>query len=868
LYSRTRAVESAQLCRFFLLCSFALTLMLLAAAPDALEAQTQTATLSGTIRQASGAPLAGAIVTASSPSATRTARSASDGRFTFNALPEDTYTVVVDESGFERSRTDGVVVGSGATQALAIELTPGAAIIGRASVNTSPTVINVSSASVASVSGDTFTSQGQVSVLNVLDQIPGIDAMRYQGGAPGANSNISIRGAMPYEVQVLLDGHPINSSAAGAYGFNSTFLNSLLISGVVAQKGPGTMPDIVANAIGGTLDFQTPAITATPTYSALAGVDSWTGGQLMFKFSDTFGKVGVLVAASQFTTPGYIEPTQVLLGYHTGTATPSNIPPSTIGGAATMTQQFATRSQIAKLAYNFSPVTSLTLSDYTTQTYSDESSVGSYSPFMVVTQLCGSPTTCYYTAPKYQSLVGTTADVFSASGNENEYDIEPFLTADFRTSVGKGTFIANGYAGAIVRTIDGNADPGAVSDCINISCIQNYYQAPFGELQKDTQRGAGAKYIYPFANSDTLTVGYDYNLDVASMCEGDTSSYVGSGGALYNCTPGAGFFLNVPVQTSTYSLRLDAAIAPKLRLQLGNYLSSATGVSSRYDPHIGLVFSPSATAAIRASYGSSFVAPFAGYALPGSNVYGSGSGATLITTATNDRPETSSGFDIGTDINTEPDARLSLDVYSTDIFNRFATTTSTETGSLNGIPYFNVQQNYNQADSREEGVELSYLKAPAFGFGYSVDAQLNRDYAYAQTAMPGVSLSPQTIFATGNGVQIPEIPFSRETYALTYAFRSGPSVRFAGTSYGQWNAFGQPGFTVVDGNVRFPLRTSGVAINAGVTNLFRQGGSTNPFTINNYGYSYVSTTGAPVYRQWYPYQPQTFFVQLTFGSHK
>jgi hypothetical protein len=838
--------------------------------PARVAAQTATATLSGTVHDPKGEPVSGALVTASSPTATRTDRTTKDGRFTLRNLPEDTYSIVIDANGFERSETDGVLVQAGNTGALSIAMKPGLQTIGRASVNSSATAINVSAASVASVSGDTFINQGQVSVLNVLDQIPGVNAMRYQGGAPGANSNISIRGAMPYEVQVMLDGHPINSSAAGAYGFNSTFLNSLLIGSVDADKGPGTMPDRVANAIGGTLNFRTPFISATPTYSALAGIDSWGGGTLMFRFSDTFGKLGVLVGASQFNTPGYIAPTQVLLGFHTGTAIPGFAPPTTIGGQATMTQDFYSRSQLVKLAYNFSPTTTLTLTDYSTQTYSDESSVGSYSPFTVVPELCASPgsATCYFTAPKYGSLVGSTVNVFSASDNENEYDEEPFLTADLSSSIGKGTFVASAYAGAIVRTIDGQADGNAISDCINPSCSANFYQAPFGELQKDTQRGAGVKYVYPFADKDTVTIGYDYDLDVASMCEGDTSPYVGSGGALYNCTPGAGLFNNVPVQTSTYSLRFDLAVAPKLRFQLGNYFSTATGVAPRYDPHAGFVFTPNTKTAIRLSYGTSFVAPFAGYALPSSNVFGSGSGATLVTTATNDQPETSSGFDVGTDISTQPDARLSLDLYSTNIFNRFATATSAMTGTFNGIPYFNVQQNFNQANSREEGVELSYLKAPAVGFGYSVDAQLNRDYAYAQTPLPGVSLSPATIFATGNGVQIPEIPFSRETYALTYAFRNGTTLRLAGTSYGQWNAFGQPGFTVVDGNIRIPLPTPGLALNMGVTNLFNQGGANNPFTINNYGYSYPATNGQPVYRQWYPYQPQTFYFQLTFGSHK
>jgi hypothetical protein len=862
--------------------SFSVVLAFLAcltAVPLAAGAQTsnvapvavdQSANLWGVVRDVHGKPVAGANVTASSPTATQTVVTSRDGRFAFHSLPLETYTVVVNASGFKRSETDGVTIAGDKGTPLPITLIPGIQTIGGVVGGSSPTAINVSSASIASISGDTFVGQGQISILNTLDQIPGIDAMRYQGGAPGANSNISIRGAMPYEVQVLLDGNPVNSSAAGAYGFNSTFLNSLLIAGVDAYKGPGTMPDVVANSIGGALNFRTPAITPTLTTSALVGYDSWGGGYLMAKYSDTFGKLGVLFGFAQDNTPGYMSPTNVLVGYHAVTPTPSDVPPSTVSGFATMTQNFYTRSQVAKLSYSFSSATSLTVSDYSTQTYNDESGLGNYSPYVVESKVCTSPTStkCYYTAPIYSPLVGQTVNVFSASGNEDEYDIEPFVTAAFRTTIGAGTFHAGAYYGAIVRTINGLADQGAISGCINASCTQNYYQPPFGEIQSDTQRGANADYVYPFATDDTAIVGYTHNLDIATMCEGDSTSYVGIGGARYNCTPGAGLFKNIPVQTDTYSLRLDAALSSDMRFQLGNYFSSATGVASRYDPHAGFVFNPSATAAIRVAYGTSFVAPFAGYALPSSNVYGSGTGATLITTATNDKPETSSGFDVGTDIAAQSDARLSLDLYSTHIFNRFATVTSAGTGTFNGVPYFSVQQNFNQADAREEGVELSYIKAPRLGFGYSVDAELNRDYAYAQTLLPGTSIAPAAIFATANGVQIPELPFSRETYAITYAFRSGATARLAGTSYGQWNSLGQPGFTVIDSSVRVPLGKTGFAMNVGVTNLFNQGGASNPFTINNYGYSYVSVTGSTVYRQWYPYQPRTGFIQLISDTGK
>ncbi|HTJ26406.1 MAG TPA: TonB-dependent receptor [Candidatus Limnocylindria bacterium] len=825
-----------------------------------------SAALSGIVRDPDGRPIANASVTAASVTLRRTTRSGPDGRYAFAGLPPDTYSVLVSVGGFQRSETDGVTVAAGKAAVVGVSMVPvQLSTIGRSSVVNRSTALNLSVASVATTSGETFAEQGQRQVLNVLDQMPGIDVMRYQGGAPGANSNISIRGAMPYEVQVLLDGHPIDAGAAGAYGFNSTFLNSLLLGGVDADKGPGNMPNMIQNAIGGSLNFRTPPITASPTGDALVGHDSWGGNYFALKFSDTFGKLGVLFGAAQDSTPGYMDPTHVLVGYHTGNPIPGTTVQSTVSGFVNMTQNFQTRSQLAKLSYDFSPATSLTLNMYATQTYNDESgTVGSVDPYTIVSQIpCKVSSTCpngfYYTAPQYAGLVGKTVMVDSTSGNDNEYDNEPFYSADFRTALGRGTFLASAYQGSIYRTIDQGPDGDAVTTCDNPTCTLNQSGVPFGEVQSDRLAGYDAQYAYPLGAS-MVTAGFDRHTDLATMCEGDTTSYLGIGGTPYNCTPGAGLFNNVLTTSTTYSLRGDIALTPNLRFQLGNYFSNATGAGWRYDPHAGLMYRASPSTTLRASYGSSYVAPYPGYALPGTNVYGSGTAATLVMTATNDKPETSSGFDVGSDVVVGRDAKVTLDLYSTNIFNRFATATEAVSGTYNGTPYFNIQQNFNQANAREKGAELTFVKAPRVGLGFDLAAELHRDYAYGQTAQPGVGVAPGTIFATANGVQIPEIPYSKETYALTYAFPAGTKIRFGGTSYGASNSLGQPGFAVFDTNVIFPAG-NGFKVNVGATNLFNHDDG-NVYTINNYGYSYATLSGATTYRQWYPYQPRTFFVQV------
>src|SRR5262245_50928984 len=85
----------------------------------ALFAQVSTSRLTGTVQDVSGAVVAGATVTLRNEGtgALRTANSAENGSFTFDAIPTGMYTVEVEAQGFKKAvlRANEVRIGQPTT---------------------------------------------------------------------------------------------------------------------------------------------------------------------------------------------------------------------------------------------------------------------------------------------------------------------------------------------------------------------------------------------------------------------------------------------------------------------------------------------------------------------------------------------------------------------------------------------------------------------------------------------------------------------------------------------------------------------------------------------------------------------------------
>ncbi len=274
-----------------------------------------TTTVTGTVHSSDGAPVAGANVDLQGV-AHLTQRSDATGNFTFSDVAEGLYTLVVSKAGFTSYREDGLAAAGGTvTVNVVLNIASFSSLRTIASVTTNqPGVapINKSTASVSTISGQVFANQGQQQVTKVLNQTPGIITSPYSpgngnpsnGGSPASAQTPQIRGALPYETESLIDGHPVSVGAAGYYSPN--LLNPWLLQDVELIKGPGSMPEEINYAINGTVNYRTLDPTPTHRQSVQFGYDGWGGVSTVFKAtgSTTNHKLGYAVGYVTNGAPG------------------------------------------------------------------------------------------------------------------------------------------------------------------------------------------------------------------------------------------------------------------------------------------------------------------------------------------------------------------------------------------------------------------------------------------------------------------------------------------------------------------------------------------------------------------------------------
>ncbi|HTW83237.1 MAG TPA: TonB-dependent receptor [Candidatus Sulfotelmatobacter sp.] len=831
-------------------------------APTAVLAQS-AGSISGTVTDGAGQALGNARIRLSGPVSTE-AVTKPDGTYSVS-VPPGIYSVTISASGFQSTRQDNIAIVPGQTVSLKTSLA-NASLTTIGHTSTSATAVSSAPVLQQSVNASALLNQGQDQVVNVLDQIPGVEILRVGGGSnePGSNASISLRGAEPYESQILIDGHPVNTAGNGTFGFNTAFINSLLISNIEVSEGPGSMTNTVEDAVGGTLNFRTAPITAKPTSAFQTGYDSFDTFTYALRFSDTIGKVGFLVGAARETTPGFLTP-QYLWGadnYYNPVGIPVYPNPRDVFGPGASydgvlnfrypaTSDFSSDSQLVKLSYSFSPVTSMQFSSYSTQTWLDETgnNEGSINALIVPCIYTGATpsATCpaggtagnyNYTANPFLGYVGThqLINYYAAYPNTYEFDNEPLYTGEFRTVIGPGSLLARYYAGSVSRTVTQNEAPYAISPCYTPTCQwvvtdtpplpgkassyddNGYPGEPYIEPTTDTLHGFDAQYTLPIG-ANTITVGFDRHVDKSLFING----VYAVGYWPYDTTPSDYYTLEsgtdtyFTVASTSESVRGSFQLLPDLQLDAGAYFSNTSYVGSRFDPRAGLTFRPNANTSVRASWGSAYVAPYYGLVTGTTEKI---TGGSLIVPTTTFNPETSTGWDIGGDYKYGRDSLVSLDLYDSTIYNRYAQIVEPVSGTFDGKPYSSETINSSQGDGRQAGVELSLVHQPRVGFGYRAMVDLLRDYSYNQ-----VPSKSGTLFfeLPADGVQLPGYPDSKMRGDLFYTFPSGSSVRFSSTTYGANNAFGQPGFTEFDAALKFPTRAFDITL--GARNLFDKDGN-------------------------------------------
>ncbi len=167
----------------------------------------------------SNGPVAGAQLTAASPSQTATTSSDANGRFSFISLAPDTYTVsVAATSSRETASVSGITVQADQTQTISLGQPTKLKVIGSVTSRAASSLVKPGTTadvySINAVTQDKASVVGGGGTLNsawsAISTVPGVYVQPNQAGYIGAGPSLSIRGGDYDQIGYELDGVPLN----------------------------------------------------------------------------------------------------------------------------------------------------------------------------------------------------------------------------------------------------------------------------------------------------------------------------------------------------------------------------------------------------------------------------------------------------------------------------------------------------------------------------------------------------------------------------------------------------------------------------------------------------------------------------------
>jgi outer membrane receptor protein involved in Fe transport len=180
-------------------------------------AQTSQGTLTGVVRDAAGAVIVGADVTATNASTeeVRTTKSSSLGAYRFDAIAPGQYTLVCESSGFERFQATGITILPSQLVSYDPVLNLGR-VDQTVSVVADTVLLDKENASLSGTIPEVAMKTLPIFTLNpieVLTTVPGVQIVSNTGLSNG--DNIQVSGARPRANNFLVDGEEINDAGIG-----------------------------------------------------------------------------------------------------------------------------------------------------------------------------------------------------------------------------------------------------------------------------------------------------------------------------------------------------------------------------------------------------------------------------------------------------------------------------------------------------------------------------------------------------------------------------------------------------------------------------------------------------------------------------
>ena len=690
-----------------------------------------TGSVSGSLHDVSGAPVAGATI-AVRGAKSYYALSDAKGNFSVSDIAPGVYEIIVTKPGYQTATDTDYTVLAGQSQNVVVTMHAATfsslrtiatvRAVGRGTFNTTPAAVNV-------VPAAAFADQGAVQVTRVLSQVPGVQisfpSSNANAAVPGGITVPNIRGAGSFETATLIDGHPLS---VGTYGdYVTTFLNSYMFSNTEVVKGPGaTVP--VNDAIGGTLNFRTKDPTFKPTPDIAIGVTNHGGTFSNFGFSDTVGRLGLVMDIATVDDPSPLDNQQVYynpngaLDTVTGkTLTPFNgaNTTTTLPGTSSSIQtiyplvaccynvqgQYSQTAELVKFRYKLSEATTAMVSYLGSQTFSDQNgntgnlTLGTFSP------LAG------YTGSLATGGLGV--NFLYPGGTEQEVNNEPIFQGEVRSTLGRDTVLARYYHASILRqitegnpngtpslvtqTLYGSSCPGKIvaNVCSTAPIMYNgtpvtlAFHNKYLQTEQDALSGISFLYLHPIG-SNTLSLGIDQTISTTTSFSQSTYTNVnlptGSAQKFTTFTLRGHFRINPKlsgyatlyenIYNSTYPVSCPFAYGYSNCAIDGSNVTFGSTTNTHFDDRFALTYRPDTNTSLRLSIGSAIAPPYllllSQIASPAATYNSSTGIATLRTNNGGIKPETAYGFDLGASFRMpKANAVATVDLYQTNLFNKF-----------------------------------------------------------------------------------------------------------------------------------------------------------------------------------------------------
>lgn len=797
--------------------------------PSFAGAAENTGTITGTVHDTSGSPVADARIVATGVE-NRSVSTDSAGKFTLT-LTTGFYRLDVSKGGYVPTSETDLAVLTGET--LPVEVTLQTADLSSlktiANVTTSArSSINTGAAAISITGRQEFQNLASPQINDIVQRIPGAVV---EHGSSSPNTSISLAGSQGYETQVLLDGHPLS---AGRYGvWFSQFFNSFLVQDIETEIGPGNTTPFAGTAVGGTANIVTPGYTSKPTYEFTTGFDSYSSQYS--NLLDT-GKAGKLSYVFGVGTSGMNSAYTYKYGciIDPGTKSSWNKP-----GAAGIIQWCGdlggpqmNKGEIVKAKWDFSPATSFELGFVGSQAgYLPQGSSYGVSTGPITIEQCDAKTSRCGN-PAYNGMVGQTINGYSFYPGSNVFNNQPLFTAQLRTALGDNTLLVRPYAGNITRMIDGSGEafypvyfyqPSAAGDkaCgkdfgapgATVNGLRECQDTAFNLLESDKLKGGTISFIHPFG-TNTITGTYDYHSD-------ETFAYYG--------TPSAVAVPDTTSRFNTFSLTGEFSVNPAFTIKAGAYESlwalsgwqtgpfvnnkpttvPLTRTVSRFDPHVALMYAAAPGMSVRFSAGTSTTFPYASQ-VSGNSSYTPPSATGNPFGVLNQKnptlePEHAMEFDLGFDKRLLGGTIVSLDLADTQVNNVFETM-SVPAVSPPGVPgYSFINEPVNAAKLSSQLLMLTVRKAPAFGLGYYLSGTLARSIPTGVPLTSSFSVPANGVQQCSDGGGATCIPYLKGYADVSYTMHDGTYTRLGVDIEGKNNTYFQPPFAIYDLTLRRPL---------------------------------------------------------------